>query len=137
MLATTTCPCDTGLAYGQCCGLYHTGKQHAPTAVALMRSRYSAIALGLVDYLINTTHRSSPHYDANLRRHRATWQAYCQQTQCVGLVINRVTEGDTEAFVDFTASLKATNSPDTQQQSENSRFLRLNRRWLYVAHAGL
>jgi SEC-C motif domain protein len=133
----STCPCDTVLPYGQCCGLYHGGFRHAPTAVALMRSRYSAIALGLVDYLINTTHRSSPHYDSNLKRHRATWQTYCENIQCLGLVIHRIEEGDFEAFVHFSATMQSCNSKNSQQQTENSRFLKLNRRWLYVADASL
>ncbi|WP_432221582.1 YchJ family protein [Flavobacterium sp. TMP13] len=51
------CYCDTGLLYEQCCGLYHTNKK-APTALALMRSRYSAFASHNADYLMETTYGS-------------------------------------------------------------------------------
>ena len=49
-----TCPCGSGDPLDDCCGRYHQGHP-APTAEALMRSRYSAYALGLVDYLRDTT----------------------------------------------------------------------------------
>lgn len=49
-----TCPCGSGRPLPDCCGRFHGGVP-APTAEALMRSRYSAYALGLVDYLRDTT----------------------------------------------------------------------------------
>lgn len=49
-----TCPCGSGRPLPDCCGRFHAGVA-APTAEALMRSRYSAYALGLVDYLRDTT----------------------------------------------------------------------------------
>lgn len=48
-----SCPCGSD-PLDDCCGRYHQGHP-APTAEALMRSRYSAYALGLVDYLRDTT----------------------------------------------------------------------------------
>ena len=47
------CPCGSGKSYAVCCGLLHTGAA-APTAEALMRSRYSAYGLGLEPYLLAT-----------------------------------------------------------------------------------
>lgn len=37
-----------------CCGHYLTGHP-APSAETLMRSRYNAYVLGLIDYLVSTT----------------------------------------------------------------------------------
>ena len=48
------CPCGSGNALEHCCGQYHLGAP-APSAEHLMRSRYSAYVLGLVDYLVATT----------------------------------------------------------------------------------
>jgi SEC-C motif domain protein len=124
------CLCDTGLTYGQCCGQYHTGKIPAPNALALMRSRYTAVALGLADYMINTLHRSSTYYDANLKRHRQFWQQYCANTRCLGLVIVGHQLGDTSAWVHFEAQLQHKGQP--QLLAERSRFVKLNQRWLYV-----
>jgi SEC-C motif-containing protein len=50
------CPCGSGEEYGHCCGALHRGERTAATALALMRSRYSAFALGDADYLMATWH---------------------------------------------------------------------------------
>ena len=50
------CPCGSGKPYAACCGPLHAGTRIAPTASALMRSRYSAFARGLADYLLTTWH---------------------------------------------------------------------------------
>ena len=49
------CPCGSGDAYNDCCRPYHNGAV-APTAEAMMRSRYSAYSKGLVAYVVATTH---------------------------------------------------------------------------------
>jgi uncharacterized protein YchJ len=49
-----SCPCGSGDELALCCGHYHAGTP-APSAERLMRSRYSAYVLGLIDYLKATT----------------------------------------------------------------------------------
>lgn len=49
------CPCCSGQRYADCCEPYLTHKKQAPTAIALMRSRYTAYVLVDVDYIIATT----------------------------------------------------------------------------------
>lgn len=56
------CYCDTGLLFEDCCGLYLQKNQKAPTALALMRSRYSAYATHNADYLLETTHAYERQY---------------------------------------------------------------------------
>lgn len=53
------CPCGSGLAFIECCEKYILGYETAPTALALMQSRYSAYVVKNVDYLIATTHEST------------------------------------------------------------------------------
>ncbi len=36
------CPCGSNKPYTDCCARYVEGNKHAPTAEALMRSRYTA-----------------------------------------------------------------------------------------------
>jgi len=48
------CPCGSGDPLEACCGRYHGGLP-APSAERLMRSRYSAYVLGLIDYIESTT----------------------------------------------------------------------------------
>ena len=52
-----TCPCGLGDDYDACCGRLHAGAP-APTAESLMRSRYSAFAVGDAGYLLRTWHPS-------------------------------------------------------------------------------
>ena len=49
------CPCCSGKLYENCCKPFHTGEKHAPTAEALMRSRFSAFAFPNGEYLMKTT----------------------------------------------------------------------------------
>ncbi|MFA7383516.1 MAG: YchJ family metal-binding protein [Desulfurivibrionaceae bacterium] len=51
------CPCGTGLKFAECCGPFLEGSQLAPTAEALMRSRYTAFAVQNVPYLLRSWHR--------------------------------------------------------------------------------
>lgn len=49
------CPCGLPAEYDDCCGRFHRGTA-APTAELLMRSRYSAFAVGDATYLLRTWH---------------------------------------------------------------------------------
>ena len=48
---TDSCPCGDGQPYADCCQPLHEG-QPAASAGRLMRSRYSAYTLQLIDYLV-------------------------------------------------------------------------------------
>jgi uncharacterized protein YchJ len=50
------CPCGTGLPYAECCRPLHDGTGTAASAEQLMRSRYSAFAVGDPAYLLATWH---------------------------------------------------------------------------------
>jgi SEC-C motif-containing protein len=52
------CPCG-GPSFEACCGPFISGQAIAPTAEALMRSRYTAYALKNEDYLKATWHPST------------------------------------------------------------------------------
>lgn len=56
MTAAFRCPCGSGENYGDCCGPLHTGERAAATAEQLMRSRFSAFAIGDPAYLLATWH---------------------------------------------------------------------------------
>ncbi|EDY52025.1 YchJ family protein [Streptomyces clavuligerus] len=59
LTAASPCPCGLPAAYGACCGRFHAGDrtgESAPTAEALMRSRYSAFVAGDTAYLLRTWH---------------------------------------------------------------------------------
>ena len=54
-----SCPCKSGKFLEDCCKPYHDGTVDAPTAEALMRSRYAAFVLGLSEYIWKTWHEST------------------------------------------------------------------------------
>jgi SEC-C motif-containing protein len=49
------CPCGGSAGYDACCGPCHAGAA-APTAELLMRSRYTAFAVGDAAYLLRSWH---------------------------------------------------------------------------------
>src|SRR4051812_39885875 len=53
------CPCGSNERYSACCRPFHRGDE-PPDPVRLMRSRYSAFALGEVDYLLRTLDPDHP-----------------------------------------------------------------------------
>ena len=50
------CPCGSKNTYQQCCESAHLNHSAVETPEQLMRSRYSAHVLGLVDYVVATYH---------------------------------------------------------------------------------
>ena len=74
-MSTSICPCGSGNLLDACCGHYHAGHP-APCATALMRSRYSAYVLGLVDYLVVTT---LPAQQAGLEKALSEVTANCNE----------------------------------------------------------
>ncbi|MGW0084925.1 YchJ family protein [Streptomyces sp. NPDC003393] len=118
-MTTRPCPCGRSEPYARCCGRYHSGAAAAPTAEALMRSRYSAFARGDAGYLLRTWHpRTRParlDLDAGMR-----W---------TGLEILGTTDGSafhTTGTVTFRASYRGGSL------HERSRFERVEGAWVYV-----
>ena len=54
-----SCPCGSGQPLDQCCAVYISGDQLAPSAEALMRSRYTAYVQHNEAYILSTWHLST------------------------------------------------------------------------------
>jgi len=52
----TKCPCGSGKKYKDCCFRWHK-ITNAPNALLLMKSRFTAYAVGNAEYIIKTTHQ--------------------------------------------------------------------------------
>ncbi len=120
------CPCGSGAAYEACCGRYHAGPQHllAPTPEFLMRSRYSAYALGLREYVLDTWH-------ASMRPEHM--ERFDSGVKWLGLTVKRAwTASDDEGFVEFIARNKPPGGGPADRLHELSRFVRVEGRWQYV-----
>jgi SEC-C motif-containing protein len=123
------CPCQSALSFETCCGPILAGSP-APTALALMRSRYTAYARGDVAHLARTLapeHRAG--FDA------ADVAAGMRETNWLGLEILDTVDGginDSTGIVEFTARFRAQGL--MRALHERSRFRRdgTDGGWVYV-----
>ena len=122
------CPCTSKKTYDRCCGPFHAGTAAPETAEQLMRSRFSAYALGKVDYLIGTRPEAK-----RVDESREELVTYCKAVSCVGLKIIGKDKGgkdDDAGVVTFHASLQTNGRRSLH--IETSTFARENGRWVYV-----
>jgi peptide deformylase len=124
----TECPCGSGKEYDDCCKLFHKGAQ-PENALALMKSRYSAYARNLPDYIVNTTHPASPEYTDNAFSWKREISLFAQNHTFHKLVIHDFKEKGSFATVTFTAFNSAGDEDYTY--SETSYFEKCQGRWLY------
>jgi SEC-C motif-containing protein len=126
-MSDTSCPCGSGQLLGLCCGRYHAGTP-PPSAEALMRSRYSAYALGLVDYLVLST---LPAQQDGLD-HDAI-RAWSLGSSWLGLDVEQaeLIEGEPQhAYVTFTAHWRDTTGEHSHR--ERSAFVRNKGSWYFI-----
>ncbi|MBI5006112.1 MAG: hypothetical protein HZB95_03200 [Nitrosomonadales bacterium] len=120
---STICPCGSTKPYTACCARYVAGSEPAPTAEALMRSRYTAYTLLREDYLLATWHPST--------RPAALGLAQEVATKWIGLEVKRHEQQDADhASVEFVARYKVNGR--AQRLHEVSRFVREAGQWFYV-----
>lgn len=119
------CPCGSEKNYTVCCQLAHLGTP-AKTAEALMRSRYTAFALNLKDYLLSSWHSSTRPDENSLRMDEsANW---------LGLKVlstDQGQEGSPVGTVEFIARYKI-NGKATRIK-EVSEFIFESDEWFYVS----
>lgn len=117
------CPCGSGAGFRECCGQYVRGAVAAPTAEALMRSRYTAYVRRDEAYLVSTWHPSTR--PAALGLDDTVW---------LGLDVLRTEgggEGDATGVVEFEARYVGGGGAVATLR-ESSRFTRQGGAWLYV-----
>jgi SEC-C motif-containing protein len=117
------CPCGLDQPYGECCGRIHDGETAASTAESLMRSRYSAFAVGDEGYLLRSWHPAT-------RPARLDLEPTMRWTR---LEILGTTGGGplhAEGTVEFRAHYSEHGHADYLH--EHSRFARNDGRWVYV-----
>lgn len=94
-----------------------------------MRSRFSAYALGDLDYIIKTTHPENPGRKANLAAWRKDLLSFSKGTSFDGLKIIDFVDGQERATVTFTARLR--QGAKDASFTEKSSFEKVDGRWLY------
>lgn len=122
-MSVPACPCGSGEPFDRCCLPLHREERPAATAEQLMRARYSAYAVGDLDFLWRSWHpRTRP--AALAPDGGVTW---------IGLEILDTVDGGPEhqnGEVEFRAHYR--DGARTGTLHERSRFAVRARRWLYV-----
>lgn len=116
------CPCGLGDDYDACCGRLHSGAP-ALTAESLMRSRYSAFAVGDAAYLLRTWHPSG-------RPRTLTLDPAIRWTRLAVLEAHGGGLFDSEGTVRFRAIY--VRGGQRGVLAETSRFVRQDKLWTYL-----
>jgi SEC-C motif-containing protein len=119
VIGPSSCPCGSAQPYDACCGPIVRNERPADTAEELMRSRYTAYALGDVDHLFRSWHPATRPDDL----------AEVPGLEWLGLEILDVAGGgpsDEYGIVEF----RARHEGGTLH--ERSRFQRRAGRWVYL-----
>lgn len=117
------CPCYSGKPYTACCQPLHEG-QAAPDAERLMRSRYSAYALRLPDYILQTWHPETRPAELSTES--------LSGIKWLKLQVLSHEQADAEtAYVKFVATFQS-GKQKKEHLTEHSRFSRENGQWLYI-----
>jgi SEC-C motif-containing protein len=115
----TQCPCGSGKPFVFCCEPAISGRKPAATAEALMRSRYTAFAIGAVDYLVQTT--------AAAKRSPQDAELLAEQTQ---VTTEAGQKNDETGLVEFKAVFESPEGGAILH--ERSRFERESGLWVYL-----
>jgi SEC-C motif-containing protein len=132
-----TCPCrgraPEPLPYSACCAPHLEAGEEARTAEALMRARYSAYALGNIDFLFESLAPES-RFDFD----RKAVQHWSSQSQWLGLDILSTEggqTGDAEGFVEFVAHFVLDGKTQAHRERSKFRFDADEGRWYFLQEA--
>ncbi|GAA2447669.1 YchJ family protein [Streptomyces macrosporus] len=125
--ASAPCPCGLPAPYADCCARFHRGLSAAPTAEALMRSRYSAFAVRDRGYLLRTWHPDTRPDELELDP--ATRWRRLEVVACTG-----GSPFHTEGTVAFRAHYTERGREGVLE--EHSRFVRHAGAWVYLDASG-
>lgn len=116
------CNCGSGKRYQDCCLLVHENLAAAETAEQLMRARYTAFTLGLIDFLYDTFHPDSRKF-----QNKKDIQRWASENKWMQLEILC----STEQTVEFKAHFLDANL-QTEIHHEKSNFKKHRGNWHYV-----
>jgi SEC-C motif-containing protein len=116
------CYCGSPKNFDKCCEPFINGTEKAPTALELMRSRYSAYATHSADYLLATTHISERKYYS-----KSEILNWATSNKWLQLEIVAATENTVEFKAYF-----LDNKLQKQIHHEFSTFKLENGSWFYV-----
>ena len=112
--------CGSGKKYKKCCALFHKGAL-PKNGLALMKSRFSAYAVGDIRYIIKTS--------SNEKSNELELKEFSKNCEFKKLDILEFIDGETEAFVTFKATIFCQGIDNSF--TEKSKFVKRDNRWFY------
>lgn len=124
---SSRCPCGNGESFGDCCGPVLRQERRAGTAAALMRSRYTAFAVGDLEHLLRSWHASTRPPREELAESLEEGLRWLRLD-----VLSTLQGGPFEdvGTVEFVAISKGPQG--RQEQHEVSHFVREDSSWFYI-----
>lgn len=116
------CYCGSENNYEDCCKSVHLDLKNAESAEHLMRARYSAFCLSMVDFLYNSFHPNSRRF-----QRKTEIEQWSKENKWEGLEIIKATENTVEFKAFYMDPFG-----EKQQHHEKSRFQKLQGTWYYV-----
>jgi SEC-C motif-containing protein len=124
------CDCGSGLEYSECCEPYLKGEKHAPTAEALMRSRYTAHVRVMPKYIIDTL---AP--ESRKGVDEKSIREWAKESEWLGLKILSTKDGqpnDKKGVVEFVATYKTDGKELDHHEVSQFRKDPKQNRWYFV-----
>lgn len=122
------CPCTSGAEYADCCEPIVRQQKKALTAEQLMRSRYSAYALGELDWIVESQSPDGRQFVD--REATAQWSKRATWHRMEVLGVQGGAADDTEGFVDFKAYYTIAGEDITHH--EVASFRKEDDTWYFV-----
>lgn len=122
------CPCGSQKIFSACCKPYLDNKEAAPTAEALMRSRYSAYVVQNVDHLQRTLTRSERR--TFNRKEALQWARSSTWKGLEIIATEKGLESDADGTVEFIARYEIDG--EDKEHHEKALFRKNKNQWLYV-----
>ena len=123
------CPCGLEAPYSSCCQPFHRGDGWPDTPEKVMRSRYSAFAVGEVGYLL---HSLDPSKRSGVDEKEL--QEWSRSSEWLGLQVLATEggeDGQSEGTVEFEAHYRVKESKEEVQHREIATFRKRDGRWLF------
>jgi len=122
------CPCGSKKNFEDCCEPFLINKKKPATAAQLMRARYTAYAMGTVEYLYNTSGpKVKKEFDADSSRkwaESATWNGIEIISEEHGKAADD--KGSVEFIAHYTVNETAFN------HHERAEFKKMNGEWFFI-----
>ncbi len=131
------CGCESGLTYGECCGPCHdSGGASSPEQ--LLRSRYTAYAYRVPEFLMSSTEVGGPEWDENANTWKRSLLQFCDDFKFLNLKVGEKVESPEPGMttIAFRAQLVQKGSINLMDLCETSVFVKGDgegdeERWFY------